>query len=182
MSGRAYPTRFLFLAFVAAAVLGVVGCGKSKVTEVGLTLNGTCVTCHSGITNPHPTGAAIACVKCHGGDATERPFFAAFDEAKAKELLTQIADPEAPAGSSGRFVFDPAKNPTVLADDAIRGNALNGQVFFPEGRNDPAFQVLLTSAHNLPKGCAGPRETFVTPRLTPVSIDLNNDGIVGNDI
>jgi hypothetical protein len=33
--------------------------------------DGTCVDCHVGCSDPHPTGRKASCVHCHGGDATK---------------------------------------------------------------------------------------------------------------
>jgi hypothetical protein len=156
MSKRTYTLSRSLLSLSLLFGVGLfVGC-TPQVIEVGENLNGTCVNCHSGLTNPHPLGAAISCVGCHGGDATNTPFKRAGAEIEA--LLLQ-ADPIAlelneKANVVGRFV---PINPTKLAD------AKEGP--FADGRNDEEFQVLLTSAHNLPKGCAGPREIEAQPIL-----------------
>ena len=58
--------------------------------------DGTCVDCHVGCTDPHPTGRKSTCVHCHGGDPTRPDVVGAHPAPRFPGEWKDSANPERP--------------------------------------------------------------------------------------
>lgn len=58
--------------------------------------DGSCVGCHVGCTDPHPTGRKASCVHCHGGDPTRTDVEGAHPKPRFPAEWRNSANPERP--------------------------------------------------------------------------------------
>ncbi len=113
--------RFALLAFVGLAVFQLFGCraagpstwrpyerptdamrteiamaAEAKAADGSFAGDGSCVTCHTGCTDPHPTGRKASCVHCHGGDANRTDAIGAHPTPRFPKEWKTSANPERP--------------------------------------------------------------------------------------
>ena len=68
----------------------------AKGADGSFTGDGSCVTCHVGCTDPHPTGRKSSCTHCHGGDPTKTDVVGAHPTPRFPKEWKNSANPERP--------------------------------------------------------------------------------------